>query len=283
MADATRNIPNSQAHAGPAADLLFPLVTIDGGVTLYQGVAVFRDPADSMKLKTSPSNNPMFVPYGVSSVKQVGDDALQGELTHGPHVFDNATGGDEILSTLPLGWPVYAKDNRTASLTDGGGLYPCLGWFGGMTGEGTPRPIVWVGFCPFAIREIVVSKAIGHADLDAAATTQDFTLYTLPGPVVVVGVPWVRSLTVFSGGSISACLFSFGADADVDAIGDEVDIFTGATAAPKAMTAGVNGAAGYPLAAGVVLKCRVAATGDNVVNASAGALVASYRLKPGSY
>ena len=75
---------------------------------------------------------------------------------------------------------------------------------------------------------------------------------------------------------------AIGIDSDPDAIGDEQDIFTGATAAPAAMAAGVNGAAGYPLSAGGVVKATFVA--DTTVAAfTAGALVVSLRLKPGSY
>lgn len=281
MADLTRNGSAPKAHAGPASDLLFPSATIKTGITLYQGGAVFRDPADSALLKTAAAGNPQFEPYGVSGVKQVGDGNLTAELTHGPHPFDNAASTNAIPATLPMGWPVYAQDNHTASLTDGGtALYPFLGWFGGMTGESTPRVIVWVGFCPFALNEIVISVSKGHADISDAAATQDFTLYTLPGPAVVVAPPFIRSLTAFSGGGTGTGTLAIGLDSDPDAIGDEKSIFTGGAAG--VMTAGVNGGAGYPLAAGGVIKAQFAA--DTTVGAfTAGLVLASLRLKPGSY
>lgn len=280
MADATRNFPNSQAPAGPASELLFPRVTIDSGVTLYQGVAVFRDPADSMKLKSAgASGNPQWIPYGVSSVKQVGDDVLQAELTHGPHVFDNASSGDAIPATLPMGWPLYAKDNRTASLTNGAGLYPLLGWFGGMTGESTSRPIVWVGFCPFAISEVLIPFVKGHADLTDNDTSQDFTLYTLPGPCRVLHAPVIDSLTVFTGGGATAVTVAIGADSDPDAVGDEQSIFTGGAAG--AMTAGVLGYPGALLAAGTVIKAQFV-TDATLLGLTTGAIVGHIRLRAGS-
>lgn len=279
MADATRNIPNSRATCGPASELLFPLVQLDSGVQFYQGAAVFRDPADSMYLKTSPSGNPLWRPYGVSAVKQLGDGTLKGEIAQGPHVFDNASGGDEILATLPLGWPVYAKDNRTASLTNGGGLYPLLGHFGGMTGESTPRPIVWVGFCPFALHEIMIPIVHGHADLTAAAATMAFTLYTTPGPCRVMHPPCVDTLTDFSGGGTGSATLSVGAAADADALGTAKDIFTGAD--PGVMTAGVLGYPGALLAASTAI--TVTYTADTTVAAyTAGAVAGAVRLRPGS-
>lgn len=279
MADATRNIPNSRATCGPASELLFPLVQLDSGVQFYQGAAVFRDPADSMYLKTSPSGNPLWRPYGVSAVKQLGDGTLKGEIAQGPHVFDNASGGDEILATLPLGWPVYAKDNRTASLTNGGGLYPLLGHFGGMTGESTPRPIVWVGFCPFALHEIMIPVVYGHADLTDADTSQDFTLYTTPGPTRVICPPAIDTLSAFSGGGTGSLTMAIGADSDPDAIGDEKSIFTGG--AVGAMTAGVLGYPGALLASGTVIKAQFV-TDTTLAALTAGAVAGAVRLRPGS-
>lgn len=283
MADATRNIPNTRVACGPAGELIFPLVTMKDDVQFYQGAMMYRDPNDSNLLKASPSGNPQFMPYGVSAVKQLGDGVLQGEVGFGPHAFTNsATVGEVVPATLPYGWPLYSKDNQTVSLTDGGGLYPRKGWFGGMTGDSTPRVIVWVGFCPYAIEEFVITRSYGHADLTDADTTQDFTLLTLPGPAVVMGPPWIRSKTDFSGGGTGSATLAIGIDSDPDAIGDERDIFTGSAAAPAAMTAGVNGAAGYPLSAGGVIKATFVA--DTTVAAfTAGAVVFSLRLKAGSY
>ena len=286
MADMTAlDSPPKLAEGGPAARVILPDVVLESAVQLYDGATVFLDPADSMLAKSDgASGNPMWIARGVACDEILGNGVLRPHLTVGPHVRKNsATSGETIPATLPIGWPVYAKDNQTASLTDGGGLYPLLGYFAGMTGDSTGLPIVWIGGgCPFAITEIAVPVELAHGDLDAAATTQDFTLYTTPGPVVVLGPGAVRSLTVWSAGTVSAATLAIGADSDPDAIMDEIDIFTGATAAPKVGVAGVLGFVGAPLAAGTVIKARVAATGDNVVNFAAGALVAGIRLKPGS-
>jgi hypothetical protein len=280
VSDAIRAVANTIVSVGEGAEILFPEATIKSGVQLYQGAMVYRDPADSALLKTSPSGRPDFEAYGVSSVNQLGDGTLRAMLTFGPHTFENASAGNAVPATLPLGWPLYSKDNRTASLTDGGGIYPFKGWFGGLTGETTPRVIVWVGFCPFAMERLVISHAIGHADLSDAAATMDFTLYTLPGPAVVVSPPMLRSLTAYSGGGTASGTVAIGLDSDPDAIGDEKSIFTGGAAG--VMTAGVNGAAGYALAAGGVIKAQYAA--DTTVAAfTAGASVVSLCLRPGSY
>ena len=279
MANATRNIPNTRSAAGPAGEMIFPVSTMKAGVQFYQGAAGFKDPNDSGLIVTAPSGSPMLEPYGVSVSKQLGDGTLWGEWGFGPHVFDNAAGADAIPATLRLGWPVYAQTNRCASVTNGGGLYPQLGWFGGMTGESTPRPIVWVGHCPFALTEILIPVAKGHADLTDADTSQDFTLYTLPGPARVICPPCVDSLTVFTGGGTGSGTLAIGADSDPDAIGDEKSIFTGGAAG--VMTAGVLGYAGALLAAGTVIKAQFVA--DTTLAAfTAGAVVATLRLRPGA-
>jgi hypothetical protein len=214
--------------------------------------------------------------------KVTGDGTKKGLIAACLHEFENSGGGDAIAATLPLGWPVYAADDQTASLTNGGGLYPFLGVFAGMSGNG--KPMVCVGIDPFGFmsRGLVIPIKFGHADLTAAATSESFDLITLPGPCRVVGPPTFDSLTVFTGGSATVVTLAVGIDTgpDVDAIGDEKSIFTGATA-PAAMTAGVLGFAGAPIAAGVKITYTVASD-VNVVALNAGACVASLRLMPGS-
>jgi hypothetical protein len=259
--------------------MLFPLQTMKSGVQFYQGGLVGRDPADSALLKTAMSGYPMLEVIGISNNNQLGDGVLKANLEYGPHPLDNALSTDAVPVGFPLGWPLYAKDNHTASITNGGGLYPPCGWFGGFTGESTPRVIVWIGFCPFALHELLIPVAKGHADLTDADTSQDFTLYTLPGPARVICPPCIDSLTDFSGGGTGTGTFAIGADSDPDAIGDEHDIFTGAD--PGAMTAGVLGYAGALLVAGTVIKAQFA-TDTTLAAYTAGAIVAHLRLRPGN-
>ena len=100
MADATRNIASVDATCGPASVLLMPEQTLKSGVTIYQGAAVFRDPADSALLKTAPSGNPMYEPWGVAMAKVVGDGALRPDVSFGPHVFDNAASTNAIMAAV---------------------------------------------------------------------------------------------------------------------------------------------------------------------------------------
>jgi hypothetical protein len=279
VADLTRNKQNTKAFAGP--EFVPPAAVLKSGITVYQGGSLFRDPNDSSLVVTSPAGAPMLEARGVSTVKQTGDGTAYDLADVGLHERENsATSGEIIPATLPLGWPLYAKDNQTVSLHDGAGQYPKLGVFGGWSGNSKPQ--VWIGVDPYGLRELTITCEIGHADLTDADTTQEFTIYTLPGPAVVMGPPWIRSKTDFSGGGTGSATVALGIDSDPDALGDERDVFTGSAAAPAAMTAGVNGAAGYPLSAGGVIK--LTAVADTTVAAfTAGAVVISLRLKPGSY
>lgn len=283
MADMTAlDSPPKLAEGGPAARVILPDVVLKSAVQLYDGAAVFLDPADSMLAKSDgASGNPMWIARGVACDEILGDGVLRPHLTVGPHVRKNsATSGETIPATLPIGWPVYAKDNQTASLTNGGGLYPLLGYFAGMTGDSTGLPIVWIGGgCPFALTEILIPLAKGHADLTAAATTQAFTLYTTPGPCRVMHPPCNDTLTDFSGGGTGSATVMWGAGADADALGTAKDIFTGAD--PGVFTAGVLGYPGALLAASTAITATF--TADTTVAAyTAGALVAHLRLRPGA-
>lgn len=281
MADGTRNTSYVKANGG--IQILQPAFTLKSAAQQWQGDTLFRDQNDSGLAKAATSGASMvqmYEPIGVATANLLGDGTAFAPMDAGLYERETSGGGDAVPANLPLGWPLYAADNRTVALTDGSGSRPKLGVFGGMSGEG--KPLVWIGCDPYGLRELVLSFAIGHADLTAAATTQDFTLYTLPGPAIVTALPWVRGLTAFSGGGTGSATLAIGADSDPDAIGDEIDVFTGAAAAPKIFTAGVNGAVGYPLAAGVVIKARVA-TDTTVAAFTAGAVHFSLRLKPGSY
>lgn len=277
MADGTSNTSPVKGHNG--LNFVLPEVVLDSAAQVYTGDTLYRDPADSGYAK-SLAAGAMFNPIGVCQAKQLGDGTAWVHNDAGIYERENSAGDDAIPSTLPFGWPLYSADNRAAALTDGGGVRPFLGVFAGMSPGG--KPLVCIGYDPYNLGEITIPVALGHADLTAAATTQDVTLYTTPGPCVVLGPGAVRSLTVWSGGTVSAATLAIGVDSDPDAILDEIDIFTGAAAAPKVGVAGVLGFAGAPLSTGAVIKARIAATGDNVVNFSAGALVAGIRIKPGS-
>ena len=104
---------------------------------------------------------------------------------------------------------------------------------------------------------------------------------TLPGPCRVMGYS-NDALTVFSGGTIATATFKLGISTDDDAIHTALDIFTGATAAPKKGTAGVLGYNCAPLAAGAQIMGTVTTTTGNCSAATAGAFVGSIILKPGS-
>ena len=279
MADMTAlDSPQRLAEGGPAAQLVLPEPIIDDDAVLYDGASVYLDPADSMLAKSASATALMY-PRGVSSSKITGDGVIKAQLTVGPHVRKNSgTSGETVPATLPLGWPLYAKDNQTVALHNGAGTYPFLGYFGGMTGDATPLPIVWIGHCPFALTWLPVPFKYAHGDLTDNDTSQDFSLLTLPGPARVVAVV-IDSLTVFTGGGATAVTLAIGADSDPDAIGDEKSVFTGGAAG--AMTAGVLGYVGALHAAGTVIKAQFV-TDATLLGLTTGAVAGAVILRPGS-
>jgi hypothetical protein len=253
---------------------------IDSGAILYQGASLMRDPDDSMLVKPATAAKPLYYPLGMHTVSKVTGDAVKRAYAlAGLYERENSAGGDEVLSTLPLGWPLYAVDDQTVSLTNGGGTRAFLGVFGGMSSNA--KPTVWIGCDPIGLvaKGITIPIVHGHADLTAAAATQAFTLWTTPGPVRVAHPPVIDTLTDFSGGGTASATISVGAAADADALGTAKDIFTGAD--PGAMTAGVLGYPGALIASGTAI--TVTYTSDTTVAAyTAGALVGAIRLIPGS-
>ncbi len=276
MANLTDNKGNTKAELG--AKLITQDVVLKSGVQMWQGGALFRNPADSGLLVTDPATGVMLDAYGVAATNQLGDGLRAGVLGVGCYEFDNsATSGETIPAYFPLGWPVYAKDNQTVSMHNIGSTKPRLGYFGGFAKSG--KPLVWVGFCPYPRDVFAVPFAYGHADLTDADTSQDFTLYTLPGPARVMCPPVIDSLTVFTGGGAGAVTLAIGADSDPDALGDEKSIFTGGAAG--AMTAGVLGYSGALLAAGTVIKAQFV-TDATLLGLTAGAVAGALLLRPGS-
>lgn len=255
---------------------------VDSGEILYQGSAIGRDPSDSSYLKALAAAKPYYQAIGVSSVtKLTGDGVKRGFVEAGLYEFENSSSTDAIAATLPLYWPLYAADNQTAALTDGGGTRAYLGAFGGFTSNG--KPAVWVGM-PFGMRDIKWPVVFGFAEVAAggAALTVDLNFGpTLPGPMRVMGFS-TDALTVFSGGTIATCTLSLGTSAGGTQIHTALDIFTGAAAAPKKGTAGSLGYNCAPLAGGVQIQGRVTTTTGNVSAATAGAYVGSIILRPGS-
>lgn len=276
MTALARDAANLSAHAN-ALELVREAYAGDSGATFYQGAAVGRDPGDSFAAKPLAAAAPLYQVYGVNGAYLVGDGTKKVKASAGLFERENSAGADEIVATLPLGWPLYAADDATAALTNNGGTRAFLGVFGGMSKNG--KPLVWIGMDPIGLREIVIPIVHAHGDLTAAATTQAFTLYTTPGPVRVMHPPVVDTLTDFSGGGTGSATLSVGAAADADALGTAKDIFTGAD--PGAMTAGVLGYPGAAIAGGVAITATY--TADTTVAAyTAGALVGAIRLRPGS-
>lgn len=278
MTALSQNAANASAHAN-AFELLREHVAGDSDLTFYQGAAVGRDPDDSFNSKPLAAAKPLYQVYGVNGAYLAGDGTKKVKASAGLFERENSAGGDAIVATLPLGWPLYAADDVTAALTNNGGTRAFLGVFGGWSKNG--KPLVWIGMDPIGLvaRGLLIPFVYGHADLTDADTTQDFTLYTLPGPCRVVCPPAIDTLTAFSGGGTGSLTMAIGADSDPDAIGDEKSIFTGG--AVGAFTAGVLGYSGALLASGTVIKAQFV-TDTTLAALTAGAVVGTLLLRPGS-
>jgi hypothetical protein len=106
---------------------------------------------------------------------------------------------------------------------------------------------------------------VTHADLTASATTQNVTLFTLPKGSVVCGVR-IKHSTAFAGGTLSAMTVSVGTSGDTTAYAGAFDVFQTVADTTFQVTDQFN-AASY---AAHSIVAAFTATGDNVVNATAG-------------
>lgn len=202
-------------------------------------------------------------------------------ITAGLVGLANSASTDEIPAALPPGTPIFAADDATFALTDGGGTRA-----GGASFEMIDENGIvwaWVGVPFRGTPLIVLGLTIGHADLDAAALTQSLNIGTaLPYPARLLGVSQGEgTFAAFSGGTVATATLKIGTGSDDDALRTAEDIFTGATGFPKSGTAGVLGYVGAPLPAGTQLKAKVTTTVDNVVSLSAGAVTVRVLLAPG--
>lgn len=123
----------------------------------------------------------------------------------------------------------------------------------------------------------VFTETIGHADLTAAATEEAITLSSPPTNCIILG-GCIELDTDFSGGSVSALTAEIGDAADPNELAAAVDVFTGAGAGlkdgePTAVT-------GLGFKTAYAPQVRFAATGDNVINLSAGSLNAHLYYVP---
>lgn len=173
------------------------------------------------------------------------------------------TGTDDLRIVTPAKLKNYAGDllNLTAVTASGavtGGSF--------ATPTGTVRPIY------------SVTTTITHADLTAAATSEAIAIATLPaGTKVILGLsPNIG--TLFSGGTVSDLSIDVGfTGGDVNFLAEDIPAFTGD---PTGIVYGTDGVAfaadnSNLLKAGTnstALAALFKATGDNVVNLSAGSI-----------
>jgi hypothetical protein len=253
------------------------------GAILFQSATLVRDPADSSLVKPAAAAKPYYQVIGVNSAYMQGNGSHYALGTAGRFERENSSSTDAILATLPLGWPLYAVDDQTASLTNGGGTRAFLGVFGGMSYNN--KPLVWIGMDPIGLHSILWPVTFGFADValaGGAALTADLSFGPVtPGPTRLVGF-CTDALTAFSGGAVATATFKLGTTAGGTEIHTALDIFTGAAAAPKKGTAGSLGYNCAPFAAGTQFQGRITTTTANVNALTAGAYVGSIILRPGS-
>jgi hypothetical protein len=116
-----------------------------------------------------------------------------------------------------------------------------------------------------------LAATIGHADLDAAATTQTKNVGSaLPANARILGTN-VKLGTAFSGGTVSALVMTLGSSGDADALIASSNLFDAAVdGLASTKTAGL--APNKHFAASTQLTALFTATGDNLVNLTAGAV-----------
>ena len=187
--------------------------------------------------------------------------------------FANSAGGDAI-TVAARGDICYAQDDQTVALTHNDMARPIAGVVIDVDSSG-----VWVlvGIEAVRGRLIKISKNLTHASFTAAATSETVALTgTLPAGTMLVGTVEILITTLFSGGSISDCDCDIGYTGNVDAIADGHPVFTGdATGALSPATLGVHWTGNV---GGLALSFTLLATGDNVVNATAGDVTISCLL-----
>lgn len=250
---------------GFAVDLSFGVAA---STKLYKGALVGIDASGYANDATA---SPLLRVVGIA--KDLADNssgsanAISVNVEQGVFYFQNSTGGDAIAAD-DFGKPCYAVDDQTVALTGGEGssIRPLAGTIVGY--DASYGVAVLVGAVNQGARVQKLEQVIEHSDLTAAATSEAIALGTLPANAWVLGHE-IYIETLFSGGSVSACVLDIGGT-DVDAIVDGHDVFTGAaTGRLTGSTLGVHSAGYFGSEA---MKATFTSTTDNVVNLTAGKL-----------
>lgn len=201
------------------------------------------------------------------------------EVEFGVFGWANSSAGD-ALADADVGAVVYAVDDQTVAKTDNGGTRVVAGILTEVrNGQCYVFQSPAIAHLALAAVEADAGVAmqkrtvtIGHADLDAAATTQTINVgAVLPANARILGVS-LHDVTAFSGGTVSALELDIGTAGDVDAIVAQADL-AGAAVDGQAASC-PSGIAPHKLfaAAGAQLAAKFTATGDDLVNLTAGAV-----------
>lgn len=122
----------------------------------------------------------------------------------------------------------------------------------------------------FGARVRVLSTTFGHADLTAAAVTETLNIGAVPAGAFIVGVS-LRAYTPFTGGSVSECVVDIGEAGDDNGLIAAANVFAAAVdGVTSTRPLGISPNKRY--AAATTLQAKFTATGDNVVNLTAGAV-----------
>ena len=199
-----------------------------------------------------------------NSAGSAGD--LSAPVNSGAAWFANSASTDAIAQT-EVGKLCYLVDNQTVAKTSGTtGARTLAGRV--LAIDTTKGVLVSIGLHNLGGSQFRrFTKTITHADLTAAAVSESIALLTPPANSFLVAHQ-ITLGTAFSGGSVSAAVLDLGGT-DADAIIDGADVFTGASALARSGTAGINPRGNFGSQA---LAALFVATGDNVVNLTAGSI-----------
>lgn len=250
---------------------------IKSGEVVYENAVLAVNSAGTFE-PVSADNT--LVAYGFARM-EYGVDSLTGDGT----IECYADTGCKLLTGSGLtdadeGATVYALDDSTFSLSSSSGTRPVMGKLIEVVSATSGYVAVDPTFSTLATAANVANAGmtvakktvtVGHADLDAAATTQSINIGTsLPANARIVGVS-LHTATAFSGGTVSALKLDIGSTGDVDAIVAQADLYAAVVDGQAASCpAGIS--PNKLFASATQLAAKFTATGDNLVNLTAGAV-----------
>ena len=260
------------------------LLPVAAGVTIYPGALVVSNSSGFAQPATSALG---LIAVGIC-IDQFpivnsagGNGAAFVQVRCGTFGFASATGADAITAATPIGTPLFAVDDQTVALTDGGGTRSFAGRFAGVNNnpQTAPGPYVTVNYylAPTnTVQAATVSLTLAQLQAAGAVTSQAFNMGgILPTGAQVLGHS-VASATGGNPGLDDATHATWNATIGGAAANDVVttlNVSTGQTGFPKPGTSGTLGYTGAPQG-GLQLALTVSST-VNLSTLTAGTLSAS--------